>query len=82
MELKIKKEFLNINVGKWTLTDDLPINIKNYIYMNISKGFFESEKKVKVSKKKKIRSIDVKLSDVVSSEEIKVIKDIKNDDLY
>ena len=36
-KLKVKKKFINVNVGKYTLTNDMPLNVKKYIYMTISK---------------------------------------------
>ena len=72
-KLKVKKKFINVNVGKYTLTNDMPLNVKKYIYMTISKDFFEVEK----SKKQ----VNVNLSDVVSIEEKSKIEEIKNDDI-
>lgn len=72
-KLKVKKKFINVNVGKYTLTNDMPLNVKKYIYMTISKDFFEVEK----SKKQ----INVNLSDSVTSDEKSKIEEIKNDDI-
>lgn len=72
-KLKVKKKFINVNVGKYTLTEDMPLNVKKYIYMTISKDFFEYEK----SKKQ----INVSLSDSVTSDEKSKIEEIKNDDI-
>ena len=72
-KLKVKKKFINVNVGKYTLTNDMPLNVKKYIYMTISKDFFEHEK----SKKQ----INVNLSDSVTSDEKSKIEEIKNDDI-
>ena len=72
-KLKVKKKFINVNVGKYTLTEDMPLNVKKYIYMTISKDFFEVEK----SKKQ----ISANLSDVVSIEEKSKIEEIKNDNI-
>ena len=72
-KLKVKKKFINVNVGKYTLTEDMSLNVKKYIYMTISKDFFEYEK----SKKQ----INVSLSDSVTSDEKSKIEEIKNDDI-
>lgn len=72
-KLKVKKKFINVNVGKYTLTEDMPLNVKKYIYMTISKDFFEVEK----SKKQ----ITVNLSDNVTVDEKSKIEEIKNDDI-
>lgn len=72
-KLKVKRAYLNMNVGRFKLTENMSTNEKKYVYMTISKDFFELEKKP--------RQIEVNLSDSVSGDEIKTIKEIKDDNI-